>query len=146
MLARWLPERPAHGAEHAAPTDAPPARPAGGRTPEPAVDPAVYRRLQETMGGEMPALVEEFLASTAQLLADLCRSDGSNDQSSYKRHAHSLKSTSAVMGASRLSALAADLEARAGSLDAQELLRLARAIAIEFDSVRANLMTLAGLA
>jgi hypothetical protein len=50
------------------------------------------------------------------------------------------------MGASQLSALAADLEARAGSLEPQELLRLTRAIANEFESVRTALMGLAGLA
>jgi two-component system sensor histidine kinase/response regulator len=146
MLARWLPARPALRTENVAAPDAPMGRPALDRTIEQAVDPAVYNRLRDTMEGEMPALIEEFLSSTAELLGDLGRVDGSNDASSYQRNAHSLKSTSAVMGASRLSALAADMEARAGSLDTQELVRLTRVIATEFDSVRVALTKLAGLA
>jgi signal transduction histidine kinase/DNA-binding response OmpR family regulator len=144
MLARWLPERTPQAT-------VPPVRPANTQTlvdppKEQAVDPAVYHRLRETMEGEMPALVEEFLSSTAQLVADLARFDGGHDRSSHKRNAHSLKSTSAVMGAARLSALAAEMEVRAHSLDPEELLRLARIIATEFEAVRAALKALAGLA
>jgi signal transduction histidine kinase/CheY-like chemotaxis protein/HPt (histidine-containing phosphotransfer) domain-containing protein len=146
MLARWLPAGAAPGLENAAPADAKSARPAVDQALQQAVDPAVYRRLQETMEGEMPALVDDFLSSTAQLLADLCRTDGGHDRASTKRNAHSLKSTSAVMGASRLSVLAADLEARADSLEPHELQRVTGLIAAEFESVRASLMKLSGLA
>jgi signal transduction histidine kinase/DNA-binding response OmpR family regulator len=71
----------------------------------------IYRQLEDTMGSDMEMLVTEFIGSTAQLIRDMAAAARHQDLKTVKNNAHQLKSTAATVGALRLSALAAALEA-----------------------------------
>jgi HPt (histidine-containing phosphotransfer) domain-containing protein len=83
------------------------------------VDPAVVARLAAAMGSAFAAeLVDTFTEDARDQIAALDRALGAGDVDGVRRAAHSLKSTSETVGASRLGAAARELEAvaRAGSL------------------------------
>ena len=88
--------------------------------PGDAVDTAAVERLAAAMGGAFVGeLIDAFVMDGRQLLAQLSQSLGVKDLETFRRAAHSLKSNSETLGATRLSALARELEtmARGGSLD-----------------------------
>ncbi len=125
MLSRWLGRLrevpvalPAatHAGTDAAASVAPQAPPA-------AVDAAQFAQLADTMGDELPVLVEDFVASTDAMFHQLADSQVRIDAQAVTRHVHTLKSSAAMIGAMRLSAQARELEAETkrgelGSLDA----------------------------
>ncbi len=74
------------------------------------IDKSVFDSLRELMGGEFPILIDAYKEDTAefvQLLRSACDSD---DHAAMQVPAHSMKSSSANIGAMRLSALAKKLE------------------------------------
>ena len=78
---------------------------------EPVIDPAVYAALQNTVGAEFAAeLVDTFLEEAAGMLAELRSARAGDHAERFRRAAHSLKSNSGTFGASRLAALARELE------------------------------------
>jgi HPt (histidine-containing phosphotransfer) domain-containing protein len=98
----------------------------------PLVDEAVLADLLASTGDD-PAFVRElletYLAETPDQLAAIRAAIEADDADALVRPAHTLKSSSATLGAMRLSALARELEmaGRSGSLatDAGELLQAA---------------------
>jgi signal transduction histidine kinase/CheY-like chemotaxis protein/HPt (histidine-containing phosphotransfer) domain-containing protein len=85
---------------------------AAGAVPEAgAIDLEIYRQLEDTMGSEMEMLVNEFIGGAAQLIRNMSAAAREQDPKTLKSNAHQLKSTAATVGALRLSALAARLEA-----------------------------------
>lgn len=98
----------------------------------PLVDEAVLADLLASTGDD-PAFVRElletYLAETPDQLAAIRAAIEADDAEALVRPAHTLKSSSATLGAMRLSALARELEmaGRSGSLaaDARELLQAA---------------------
>lgn len=85
---------------------------------------AVLRELYEMMGGEkmlLEDLTQTFLQDTPSLLADLAAAVQENDANKLVHAAHPLKSSSASMGAMRLSELAAEMESRGKNGQAQGL-------------------------
>jgi HPt (histidine-containing phosphotransfer) domain-containing protein len=78
------------------------------------IDADVYRRLADIMEEELPTIVAEFIESTTRLLAEIALAETARDALQIKKRAHNLKSSSAVLGALRLSAIARDLERRSG--------------------------------
>ena len=98
----------------------------------PLVDEAVLAELLASTGDD-PAFVRElletYLAETPDQLAAIRAAIEADDAEALVRPAHTLKSSSATLGAMRLSALARELEmaGRSGSLatDAGELLQAA---------------------
>ena len=78
------------------------------------IDTDVYRRLADIMEEELPTIVAEFIESTTRLLAEIALAETARDALQIKKRAHNLKSSSAVLGALRLSAIARDLERRSG--------------------------------
>jgi HPt (histidine-containing phosphotransfer) domain-containing protein len=98
----------------------------------PLVDEAVLADLLASTGDD-PAFVRElletYLAETPDQLAAIRAAIEADDAEALVRPAHTLKSSSATLGAMRLSALARELEmaGRSGSLaaDAGELLQAA---------------------
>jgi len=111
MLSRWLPPPPPGWTESPKLAhDDPPHAPAALDAP---IDPAIYHALADTMDGEMAELVAAFIASTEDLLSQLAAAESDRDLATLKIHAHSIKSSSAVVGARRLSELARALEAAA---------------------------------
>jgi HPt (histidine-containing phosphotransfer) domain-containing protein len=80
----------------------------------PAISEAEFRALVEMVGADMPDvlvdLLDTYLDESAGLVGVITDGARKGDFSSILRPAHSLKSSSASMGAIRLSKLCADLE------------------------------------
>ena len=109
-----------------------------------AIDPAVFRRLAETMEDELPMLVEDFIAETARMLAALADPLEARDAVIVTRHAHTLKSSAAMVGALSLSALARGLEAQSVNATFSGLGAARAAIEDEFARVRDELERFVG--
>ncbi len=103
---------------------------------EPVIDQAVYAELQDTAGAEFVAdLVDTFLEEASGMLAELRRARAENQADRFRRAAHSLKSNSSTFGASRLAALARELEL--GGLSADPARDTATLAALEIEYARA---------
>jgi signal transduction histidine kinase/DNA-binding response OmpR family regulator len=86
----------------------------------PSVDRAVVSKLAASMGGAFVAeLIDTFVDDGREQLAALHIALTANDVDTFRRAAHSLKSTSETLGAAGLASLARELEtlARGGRLD-----------------------------
>ena len=79
------------------------------------IDRSALDAYREMMGDEADAfiadVIDTYLDNAATLFSELEGSLASGDAEAFTRAAHTLKSTSATVGAQALSALAADLEA-----------------------------------
>jgi HPt (histidine-containing phosphotransfer) domain-containing protein len=141
MLSRWLPNRELDAAIEDArlpPAGAP--APADTLPPEPpAIDLATYRVLAETMEEELPALVGNFIEDTGRMLAELGLPGARPAAGLVERHAHTLKSSAAMVGALALSALARTVEAQASAVDPASLEPLHAQLGHEFSRVRGEL-------
>ena len=93
---------------------------------EPTIDLPTFTELQAAAGAEFVAeLVGTFLEEAPAMLAELRSAQAAGAADAFRRAAHSLKSNSNTFGATRLGALARDLElggliADTGPLDALE--------------------------
>lgn len=99
------------------------------------IDKRVFEGLRELMGGELSALVNAYREDTAefvQLLKDACES---NDYAALQVPAHSMKSSSANVGAMRLSTLAKKLEEQVRSNTLEDVGQQVSAIEEEFGRV-----------
>ncbi len=99
---------------------APPPAPATQRAPQPAViDPEVLDELRSVLGNEVDRLIDVFLEDTPRIVAALENAAIGPDYDALREAAHSLKSSSANLGAMSLSAAArrVELGARERSLD-----------------------------
>lgn len=90
--------------------------------PDAAVDEAALGELLETVGGDrafLAELVESYLADSPGLLAEMLGAAVAGDAASLRRAAHTLKSTSASLGAPGLAGACREIETRAaaGELD-----------------------------
>jgi HPt (histidine-containing phosphotransfer) domain-containing protein len=89
----------------------------------PVLDESVLTEVLETTGndiGFVRELIETYLADTPILLEAMTAAADADDADALVRPAHTLKSSSATVGAMRLSAIARELEmaGRSGGLDA----------------------------
>jgi signal transduction histidine kinase/DNA-binding response OmpR family regulator len=146
-LARWLAPSAAMAQ---APTDtAVTSMPDTAIMVDTAIDMAFYRQVEATMGEEMGLLMSEFVSSTSQLLEDIARAEVERDWMTIKRRAHTMRSSAATVGATRLAAMAAELEAhaaaerRASPERSAELQQLAATLKREFGYVRTAMERLA---
>jgi len=93
---------------------------------QPTIDMATFKELQDNAGAEfVTELVVAFLEEAPPMLAELRKTLAAQQADVFRRAAHSLKSNSHTFGATRLGALARDLElggliAETGPLDALE--------------------------
>jgi PAS domain S-box-containing protein len=115
------------------------AAPAAAPVVDPAIDSDVYSQLVETMGEDIATLVEDFVGSTGEMLTALGRSPDRDDVKLVTRHAHTLKSSAAMVGAMKLSAQARQLEAQGKAGDLSGLAQALADLRLEFDRVRAAL-------
>jgi HPt (histidine-containing phosphotransfer) domain-containing protein len=120
--------------------------PAIRRGATPAIDGEVVRDLMEMMGSEFSDLVRVYLEDTPKSLAALARAAASGGVEGLVGPAHSLKSTSANLGALALSEMAKGIEqgARQGRLAAEPAVLVAEAQA-EFRRVAEELGRLPGV-
>jgi len=93
-----------------------------GQVPSLVLDTDVIRDLVEVMGGEFTDLVRVYLEDTPKAIATLEQAATQGNIDGLIAPSHSLKSTSANLGATSLSELAKRVEhgARAGTLNANE--------------------------
>jgi two-component system sensor histidine kinase/response regulator len=104
MLQKWLPSRTAAPAQAPVLAGAsPPARPAAPQEQPPAIDPEAFAALMELVEGEDAAfvlnLIESFLQDTRDHLTTLEQAIANDDATALEHAAHTLKSTSAAVGA-----------------------------------------------
>jgi signal transduction histidine kinase/CheY-like chemotaxis protein len=94
------------------------AAPSPAATSGPALDTEVVEDLRDVMGAEFLSLIRVFLEDTPRTLQRLQAAASANDTSTLIASAHSLKSTSANLGALQMSELAREIEhgGRAGTL------------------------------
>ena len=86
--------------------------------PEPAIDRAAFADLLENVGGDrafLAELVSTYVGDSPSLFEELRAAIGAGDAAVARRAAHSLKSTSASMGALDLSRLCREIEMVAAS-------------------------------
>jgi histidine phosphotransfer protein HptB len=103
---------------------------------ESVIDRAVYAELQETAGSEFAAeLMDTFLEEAPRMLAELRNACAQSHAERFRRAAHSLKSNSNTFGASKLAALARELELK--GLDADPARDTAALMALEAEYARA---------
>ena len=84
--------------------------------PDSAIDLAILAELLATVGGDESFLAElltSYLSDSPPLLDEMERSAAAGDAATLRRAAHTLKSTSASLGAMRLSGICRDIEAAA---------------------------------
>jgi len=101
------------------------------------IDAAVFAELQETAGADFVVeLVDTFLEEAPAMLAELRDAQAAGSAERFRRAAHSLKSNASTFGATRLAAMARELElggpapdgAPLDALEAEQL-RVAAALA-----------------
>ena len=137
ILEHWLPHAQA---EAPSPAQAPEAA-------QPAKDEAVlaekgevidrkrYALLEETMGAEMEMLLDNFRATSGTLITSLQASCIKQDWQQAFRDAHTLASSAAMIGATRMSELARTLETQTRDGDTAQSAALAGRLDEEFSRV-----------
>ena len=103
------------------------------------IDIATYDGMKELLEDEFPTFLEMFFSENQEALDKIKAGLESNDTSVIQAAAHNLKSSSAYIGAMKLSDLARDMEAQAGTDsigNISEMLTESQGI---FDTLKANL-------
>ncbi|MET0231158.1 MAG: ATP-binding protein, partial [Rhodanobacteraceae bacterium] len=156
MLKRWLPagEPPRESASTAAePSSAPePARPPPDLPPSPpraaspppmtALDAGIVGDLLDTMGGEFGDLVRVYLEDAPQHVTQLVVAAETGNAAAQVSPAHTLKSSSANIGATQLSELARGIEHAARAGIATGPAELAAGLRAEYERVAEELSRL----
>jgi HPt (histidine-containing phosphotransfer) domain-containing protein len=79
--------------------------------PEPVIDALTFSELKTTVGADfIGELVDAYLDDTPRLINELAESLAQHDAIKFSRTAHSIKSSSASLGALPLSLIAKELE------------------------------------
>jgi HPt (histidine-containing phosphotransfer) domain-containing protein len=103
---------------------------------ESVIDKTVFAELEDTAGAKFVAeLVDTFLEEAPGMLAELRSARTENHAERFRRAAHSLKSNCNTFGASKLAALARELELK--GLDANPGRDAAALAALEVEYARA---------
>lgn len=79
--------------------------------PQPEIDLSTFNQLKRDMGADfIGEVVETFIEDTQQQISTLRQALENQDGESFRRAAHSIKSTSSTLGALRYANLARELE------------------------------------
>jgi len=142
-LRLWLPAQAANpvAGSVSAPVAAPPSAPKVQQRGT-AIDAGVVNELLDVMGSEFNLLVRVYLEDAPRLIASLQEASAAGDAEAIGAAAHSLKSSSANLGALALAELArlCEQEARSGQLS--DTADKAGRIAAEFERVREDFAAL----
>ncbi|MFQ5469651.1 MAG: Hpt domain-containing protein [Gammaproteobacteria bacterium] len=103
------------------------------------LDKQILNSLREIMGDEFDDLVETFIVNTESMLDQISASIKEGDSQVVTRLAHSIKSSSANVGALRVSEQAALIEELASADKLYEISNTLQNIESEFNAVRAAL-------
>ena len=110
--------------------------------PDGVLDPAALDNLLDVIGGERAALaelVESFLGEGPKLLAHLKEASDNSDPESFRRAAHTMKSSARDFGAKHLAELCRDLEDRGRSGKLEGVAELVASIQSEYEKAEAGL-------
>jgi PAS domain S-box-containing protein len=110
----------------------------------PVLDAEKLARLQEAMGEDFAELVPAFLQDAEQLLEALPRANAGADAAQVRRLAHSLKSSSADIGAMQVSELAKGLEFKAKCGDLSDAAARIEAAQAAFEAASRELKAATG--
>ena len=103
---------------------------------ESVIDQTVYAELKDAAGAEFAAeLVDTFFEEAPGILAELRSAQAQGDADGFRRAAHSLKSNGNTFGASKLAAMARELEL--GGMDADPARDIEAIAALEAEYTRA---------
>ena len=133
VLKKWIPQYVESGASQSLAYD--PDR--GSR--EAVLDRQVLDELRDVMGDEYQSLVQTYLKNTPTLLLEINQALEEEELSALVLPAHSLKSSSANLGAMQMSALARGLEKAAREDDMQTVAELRPKLAPLFEQTRESL-------
>jgi HPt (histidine-containing phosphotransfer) domain-containing protein len=107
---------------------------------DPVIDPHTFDELQANAGADFVAeLVDTFAEEAPTLLAEMRSARAGGAAERFRRAAHSIKSNSSTFGATRLAAMARELELGGLPASAEAVDALAR----EFETSLAALQALA---
>jgi signal transduction histidine kinase/CheY-like chemotaxis protein/HPt (histidine-containing phosphotransfer) domain-containing protein len=146
LLDRWLPPVEGESASDSALDSATAANTRGEPIPadapaEPTLDPAALEALAGQFRTDNPQLVEEliriYLENAPKLLGDMDRALAAGEGNNLMRAAHTLKSSSASLGAMRLSGLSKAIEMAVRNDRQEGMERMIAGVKAEFDAVRA---------
>ena len=135
MLGRWLPRREAAQDRQ---DDAFPLLPEPPGDQTPTLDPTALAAIETLPDGavSLTKMLRRYLDSTPTLMAQLHQGLERNDHAAIRLAAHTLKGSSATVGAQRLAALSQEIEAWANSPQSYPLPSL-RFLEAEWSAVRA---------
>jgi CheY-like chemotaxis protein len=105
----------------------------------PALDMEIVEDLQEMMGSDYQSLVRIYLEDSPKLISQIQTALDNRDCAALVAPAHTLKSSSANLGAMALSDIAKTIEKSARNSDINTPLQQGAGIAAEFERVRAAL-------
>lgn len=105
------------------------------------LDEKVLETLHDELGESLLPIIELYLTDVPQNFRDMRTALQKNDLPTVRRIAHSLKSSSASLGAMQISALASDLEHNidSGEIEPENILHGIDSIAQSFDQIRSTL-------
>ncbi len=110
--------------------------------PDAVLDEAVLDQLLETVGGDrtfLSELVEAYLADSPGLLEAMRTGLRGDDRTALRRAAHTLKSTSASLGATTFAEACREVETNALEADPAWLAERIQAVAVGYEQVAAAL-------
>jgi PAS domain S-box-containing protein len=115
--------------------------------PTPAIDDSTFRELQEMVNQDdiLGVVIDRYLEDASKLVQTMCNGISSSptlkaNLATLQSTAHSLKSTSAMLGAKNLAQLCLDLEAMARSGSVDEAPTIVSNIEVEYDKVQTALL------
>ncbi len=113
---------------------------------EPVLDPATIESLRALSddGEFLKEIAGIFIADTPERIAELEKSQAAGDITTFTRAAHSIKGSSANIGAMRLGAAAARLETESKKSPISTLTPMIGELKAEFEQVRTELAKLTG--
>jgi HPt (histidine-containing phosphotransfer) domain-containing protein len=114
--------------------------------PDDTLDQAVLAELLESVGGDREFLVElidTYLADSPSLVAGMRSGVAAGDATELRRSAHTLKSTSANFGVTRLVAVSREIETAAAAGDLSGLAARVEDAAAEYEAAVAALQAAA---
>jgi CheY-like chemotaxis protein/HPt (histidine-containing phosphotransfer) domain-containing protein len=145
IMLKWMMRRSeAQTVEAPAITGAPPSAvlPETVAAELPALDMEIVEDLKEMMGSDYPSLVRIYLEDSPKLIGQIQTALDNRDFQALVPPAHTLKSSSANLGALALSDIAKTIEKSARSGDINTSLQAGAGITAEFERVRAALTAL----
>jgi HPt (histidine-containing phosphotransfer) domain-containing protein len=113
--------------------------PLAARAELPALDMEIVEDLQEMMGGDYQSLIRIYLEDSPKLIGQIQSALDNRDCAALVAPAHTLKSSSANLGAMALSDIAKTIEKSARNGDIETPLQVGAGMADEFERVRAAL-------